>query len=112
MGAPSSTSVVVCAEDGRPQGIVDPGALHTVPAAAAGTTPLSAVSYALAPGAYVPEWSKGQELLHFLSQLEGRDYAVVDHNGKVTGLLSQAAVLSAITGKQPRRDGRPQGRNR
>jgi Zn-dependent protease len=112
MGAPSSTSIVVCGADGRPEGVVDPAALQSVPAAAAGTTPLAAVSYALAAGAYVPEWSKGQELLHFLSQLEGREYAVVDHNGKVTGLLSQEAVLSAITGRRPRQDGRPQGRNR
>ncbi|SEQ35255.1 Zn-dependent protease (includes SpoIVFB) [Arthrobacter sp. OV608] len=112
MGASSSISVVVCAADGRPQGVVDPAALQSVPPAAAGTTPLSAVSYALAAGAYVPEWSKGQELLHFLSQLEGRHYAVVDHNGKVTGLLSQEAVLAAITGRRPRPDGRPQGRNR
>jgi CBS domain containing-hemolysin-like protein len=70
------------------------------------------VSYALAAGAYVPEWSKGQELLHFLSQLEGRDYAVVDHNGRVTGLLSQDAVLSAITGRRQQPGRHPQGRNR
>lgn len=109
--APGSASVVVYGADGRPQAVVDPDALASVPAAAAAATPISAVAYALAAGAYVPEWSKGQELLHFLSQLQGRDYAVVDHNGKVTGLLSQDAVLAAITGKaQPGR--RPQGGNR
>jgi hypothetical protein len=91
---------------------VDPAALASVPAAAAGATPITAVSYALAAGAYVPEWSKGQELLHFLSQLEGRDYAVVDHNGRVTGLLSQDAVLSAITGRRQQPGRHPQGRNR
>lgn len=101
LGAPT-TSVVVCGVDGRPEAVVDRAALASVPAAVAGSTPITAVSAALAPGAYVPEWSKGQELLHFLSQLEGRDYAVVDHHGKVTGLLSQDAVLSTLTGKQPR----------
>jgi Zn-dependent protease len=112
LGAPGATSVVVCGSDGRPEAVVDPAALESVPAAAAGSTPITAVSYALAAGAYVPEWSKGQELIHFLSQLEGRDYAVVDHNGKVTGLLSQDAVLFAITGRGPRSNRRPKGGNR
>jgi Zn-dependent protease len=105
-------TLVVCGEGGRPEGVVDAAALSSVPAQAAASTPITAVSYALAPGAYVPEWSKGQELLHFLSQLEGRHYAVVDHNGKVTGLLSQDAVLAAITGKPRRSDTRRQGQNR
>jgi Zn-dependent protease len=112
LGAPGRTSVVVYGRDGRPEAVVDPAALASVPAVAAGSTPITAVSYALAAGAFVPEWSKGQELLHFLSQLEGREYAVVDHNGKVTGLLSQDAVLSAITGRQQQSGRHPQGRNR
>jgi len=105
-------AVVVCGPDGRPEGVVDPDALRSVPDAAADSTPIHAVSFALAEGAYVPEWSKGQELVQFLSQVEGRHYAVVDHNGKVTGLLTQEAVLAAITGKRPRNDSYPQGQNR
>jgi Zn-dependent protease len=111
-GAAGTTSLVVYGPDGRPQGVVDPAALASVPPAAADSTPVTAVSFALAPGAYVPEWSKGQELITFLSQLEGRHYAVVDHNGRVTGLLSQDAVVAAITGKRQRTDKRPQGQNR
>ena len=107
-----ASSLVVCGPDGRPEGVVDAAALSSVPAHAAASTPITAVSFALAPGAYVPEWSKGQELLQFLTQLEGRHYAVVDHNGKVTGLLSQDAVLAAITGKPRRPDTRRQGQNR
>ncbi|TNB72396.1 site-2 protease family protein [Arthrobacter sp. BB-1] len=107
-----ASCLVVCGPDGRPEGVVDAAALSSVPAHAAASTPITAVSFALAPGAYVPEWSKGQELLQFLSQLEGRHYAVVDHNGKVTGLLSQDAVLAAITGKPRRPDTRRQGQNR
>lgn len=110
--AAGGKSLVVCGPGGRPEGVVDAAALASVPAHAAASTPITAVSYALAPGAYVPEWSKGQELIQFLSQLEGRHYAVVDHNGTVTGLLSQDAVLAAITGKPPRRDTRRQGQNR
>lgn len=111
-GAPGEPAVVVCGPDGRPEGVVDPGALASVPAAAAPSTPITAVSFALSPGAYVPEWSKGQELIQFLSQLEGRHYAVVDHHGRVTGLLHQDAVLAAITGKRLRTNGNPQGQNR
>ncbi|MBT2531314.1 site-2 protease family protein [Arthrobacter sp. ISL-48] len=111
--SPAGTpSVVVCGPDGRPQGVVDPGALAAVPANAAWSTPATAVSYALGAGAYVPEWSKGQELIQYLAQLEGREYAVVDHLGRVTGLLGQNAVVAAMTGKGVRPNRYPQGQNR
>lgn len=97
-----SRAVVVCGPGGRPQGVVDSAALAAVPDYAAGSTPATAVSYALAAGAYVPEWSQGQELIQYLSQLEGHEYAVVDGNGTVTGLLAQNAVVAAITGKAHR----------
>ncbi len=105
-------AVVVCGPEGRPQGVVDGRALAAVPEHAADSTPATAVSYALAAGAYVPEWSQGQELIQYLSQLEGHEYAVVDHNGTVTGLLSQNAVVVAITGKAARPNKHPQGQNR
>lgn len=112
LGADGTKAVVICGPDGRPQGVVDPGALASVPAAAAEATPVTAIAFPLAAGAFVPEWSKGQELIKFLSQLEGRHYAVVDHNGAVTGLLTQEAVMAAITGKRQRNDRYPQGQNR
>ena len=112
LAAAGTKSVVVCGPDGRPQGVVDPGALASVPGSAADSTPVTAISFPLSAGAYVPEWSKGQELIQFLSQLEGRHYAVVDHNGAVTGLLTQDVVLAAITGKRQRNDKHPQGQNR
>ncbi|TDL39884.1 site-2 protease family protein [Arthrobacter nitrophenolicus] len=111
-GAAGQNFVVVYGPDGRPQAVVDATALAAVPPAAAPSTAITAVSFALAPGAYVPEWAKGQELITFLSQVAGRHYAVIDHNGRVTGLLSQEAVLAAITGKRQRPDRRPQGQNR
>jgi CBS-domain-containing membrane protein len=70
------------------------------------------VAHALSAGAYVPEWSQGQELVQYLAQLEGHEYAVVDHHGKVTGLLRQQAVVTAITGKEMRRGGRAKAQNR
>jgi len=36
----------------------------------------------------------------------------VDHNGSVTGLLTQDAVLAAMTGKRQGTDRRRQGQNR
>ncbi len=59
----------------------------------------------------MPEWSKGQELVQYLAQLEGQEYAVVNGEGAVTGLLRQSAVLSAITGKY-RTERQNQGQNR
>ncbi|MCU1515917.1 MAG: peptidase [Pseudarthrobacter sp.] len=105
-------AVVVCGPDGRPQGVVAAAAVAAVPPHAAATTPATAVSYALGTGAYVPEWSKGQELIQYLGQLEGQEYAVIDHQGKVTGLLAQDAVVAAITGKSPRPNRYPQRQNR
>jgi Zn-dependent protease len=107
-----SRAVVVCGPEGRPQGVVDAGALAAVPDYAASSTPATAVSYALAAGAYVPEWSQGQELIQYLSKLEGHEYAVVDHRGTVTGLLAQNAVVAAITGKADRSNRHPQGQSR
>ncbi|MDQ4046630.1 MAG: site-2 protease family protein, partial [Actinomycetota bacterium] len=110
--AGGGTAVVLCGPDGRPGSVVDASALAAVPVPAAAVTPATAVSRALGAGAYVPEWVKGQELIQYLSQLEGQDYAVIDHNGHVTGLLRQAAVVTAITGKAQRENRRPQGQNR
>jgi Zn-dependent protease len=107
-----SRAVVVCGPDGRPQGVVDVRALAAVPDFAAASTLATAVSYALAAGAYVPESSQGQELIQYLSQLDGHEYAVVDHQGTVTGLLAQNVVVAAITGKADRSNRHPQGQSR
>lgn len=100
-------AVVLYGPDGRPGALVDSRAVATVPPAAAAVTPASAVAYALGAGAYVPEYSQGQELVQYLAQLEGQEYAVVDAAGEVTGLLRQGSVLAAITGKAPRSGSRP-----
>ena len=38
-------------------------------------------------------------MVQYLAQLPDTQYAVIDPQGKVTGLLSQAKVVAAITGK-------------
>ncbi len=108
----ATPAVVLYRPDGRPAAVVDAGAVATVPAAATAATPLTAVSYALGAGAYVPEWSSGQELIQYLAQLEGLEYAVVDRDGTVTGLLRQSAVLGALTGKGPGAGKRTDGQSR
>ena len=109
--AGSPPAVVLYGPDGRPAAVVDVGVAATVPPDAAASTPLTAVSYALGAGAYVPESSQGQELLQYLAQLDGQAYAVVSRDGTIVGLLRQATVLDAITGKNARGSGRMYGRN-
>lgn len=99
-------AVVVQDPDGRPKAWVIPSSALAVPPAQQAATPVSAVAAALAPGAYVPWSAGGQELIQYLARLDGGEYAVVDDSGAVTGLLRQQAVVSAITGKDPRRSGR------
>ena len=91
--------IVLCSADRRPAAVVDEHALGAVPPEAAGQTPAHAVARSLTPGAFVPETASGAELVQYLSQLPDTEYAVVDSQGRVTGLLSQAKVVSAITGK-------------
>ncbi|WP_245953578.1 site-2 protease family protein [Arthrobacter silvisoli] len=100
-------AVVVQDTGGRPRAWVVPSSALAVPPAQQSTTPVTAVAAALAPGAYVPRTAGGQELIQYLARLDGGEYAVVDDSGAVTGLLRQQAVVSAITGKDPRRSGRP-----
>lgn len=94
-----SEPIVLFDADGRPSAVVDEHALAHVPPHAATSTPATAVARALSQGAYVPDAAAGAELVSYLSQLPDTQYAVVNRDGKVTGLLSQLRVVSAITGK-------------
>nr|WP_231709382.1 site-2 protease family protein [Arthrobacter sp. zg-Y895] len=94
--------VVVTAATGQPEAVVDRGALASVPHEQAAQVPVSAVARPLAAGAYVPEAAAGQELVQYLAKLQGSEYAVIDRDGTVTGLLRQSAVVAAVTGKAAR----------
>lgn len=91
--------IVLFGEDGRPSAVVDENALAHVPPQAAALTPATSVARALSQGAYVPNVAAGSELVSYLAQLPDTEYAVIDLDGKITGLLSQAKVVAAITGK-------------
>lgn len=94
-----SAPIVLFGNDGRPTAVVDEYALANVPPQAAQTTPSSAVARTLSAGAYVPEAAEGAELVAYLAQLPDTEYAVINLDGRVTGLLSQTKVVAAITGK-------------
>ncbi|MFZ3453663.1 site-2 protease family protein [Arthrobacter sp. 7Tela_A1] len=100
--AGTGTALVVTAATGRPEAVVDSGALFAVPAEYAAGTPVEAAARALAPGAYIPDAATGQELIQYLSKLSGSEYAVIDKEGTVVGLLRQATVVAAITGRRPK----------
>ena len=91
--------IVLFGQDGRPTAVVDEFALAHVPPQAALITPASAVARSLSKGAYVPDVAAGVELVSYLAQLPDTEYAVINLDGKVTGLLSQAKVVAAMTGK-------------
>lgn len=95
------TALVLTAPTGQPEAIIDPGALAAVPAHLAAQTPAHAVARALAPGAYIPDAANGQELITYLSKLEGSEYAVINREGRVVGLLRQETVVAAVTGRRP-----------
>ena len=95
------TALVLTAPTGQPEAIIDPGALAAVPAHFAAQTPAHAVARALAPGAYIPDAANGQELIAYLSKLEGSEYAVINREGRVVGLLRQETVVAAVTGRRP-----------
>lgn len=99
--------LVVAAPTGQPEAVVDLDALAQVPTSLESSTPVNAVSRALAPGAYVPEAAVGSELVQYLAKLSGREYAVINREGQVTGLLDQPTVVAAITGKPVRGGSRP-----
>jgi Zn-dependent protease len=92
-------AVVLTGPSGEPEAVVDEAALLAVPDDVAATTAANAAARRLAAGAYVPESAAGQELLQFLARLEGNEYAVINPQGAVTGVLHQRTVVQAITGK-------------
>ncbi|MHA7262277.1 site-2 protease family protein [Arthrobacter sp. TMN-37] len=93
-------AVVLLDPDGRPQFVVDFGALADVPDEAAATTRASTAVRPLASTAGVAETAAGQELLNLLGSSDGFEYPVTDAHGTVTGVLHRLAVIDALTGKR------------
>ncbi|WP_329609185.1 hypothetical protein [Arthrobacter sp. ATA002] len=103
LAAHPGATLVITAPTGQPWAVADAGALAQVPAQLAAATPVDAAARPLAPGAYVPAAAAGSELVDYLAKLQGSEYAVIDRDGGVVGLLTQAAVLDAMNTKPAKR---------
>ncbi|MFJ7749580.1 site-2 protease family protein [Arthrobacter sp. NPDC097144] len=103
VGTHADAALVITAPTGQPWAIADAGALALVPDHLADTTAVDAAARALAPGAYVPAEAAGSELVEYLAKLQGSEYAVIDRNGAVVGILTRDAVLNAISARPARR---------
>ena len=99
---PTDPALVITAPTGQPWAIADTGALALVPDHLADSTPVDAAARTLAPGAYVPMAAAGSELVEYLAKLQGSEYAVIDRDGAVVGLLTQDVVLAAISARPAR----------
>lgn len=102
LAARPGTTLVITAPTGQPWAIADQEALAQVPDQLAGSTPIDAVARPLGPGAYVPAAAAGSELVDYLAKLQGSEYAVIDGDGGVVGLLTQSAVVKALSAKPVR----------
>jgi Zn-dependent protease len=91
--------VILVDEAGNPVAVIDEDALGSIdPSLLAGSPALSAAR-ALGPGAVVDANADGRALIGYLATLQGSEYAVIDESHRVIGLLSQARIVAAITGK-------------
>ncbi|MBJ2119712.1 site-2 protease family protein [Arthrobacter sp. MSA 4-2] len=98
-GRPDLAAVLLDAE-GRPEFVVDFGALADVPEEAAGTTRASTSVRPLASTAGIDETASGTELLKLLDSSDGFEFPVTNAQGTVTGVLHRLAVIDALTGKR------------
>jgi hypothetical protein len=91
--------VILVDEAGNPVAVIDEDALGSIdPSLLAGSPALSAAR-ALGPGAVVDANADGRALIGYVATLQGSEYAVIDESHRVIGLLSQARIVAAITGK-------------
>lgn len=91
---------------GNPHGVIDEASLAQVPEHLLASSPALSAARALSPGAIVSASADGRALIGYLSTLEGSEYAVIDDNNRIIGLLEQQAIVAAITGKARRDSGR------
>lgn len=95
--AAGAEEVVILSPDGRPAAYVDRAAAASVPADAAGTTPVTAVAVPLPGGAVVDGLLTGHELVAAVGRATEHSpvvVAVVD--GRVVGLIRAMDVVAAI----------------
>lgn len=92
--------VILVNAAGNPVAVIDEATLHSIDAAVLAQTPALSAARALDPGAVVSANADGRALIGYLATLQGSEYAVIDDSNRVVGLLNQARIVAAITGKQ------------
>ena len=88
--------IVLVSPQGMPIAVVDEGALSAVPHDAAASTEVTAVSRALGDGAVIAESADGDILIHYLATVETAEYAVINAEGYIVGVLHQQQILRAL----------------
>ncbi len=97
--AAPGTVIVLTEEDGRPVSILDSAAVQNVPPHLRAATPASAAARMLGEGAVLADWQSGPGLINAMTKLDRNEYAVVNDQGRVVGLLARSAVVAAVNGK-------------
>ncbi|MCW4464899.1 site-2 protease family protein [Glutamicibacter sp. MNS18] len=88
--------IVLVSPQGMPIAVVDQGALSAVPESAAAQTPATAISRALGNGAVIADDADGDALIHYLATVETAEYAVINDEGYIVGVLHQEQILRAL----------------
>ena len=88
--------VVLLDPDGAPAGVLDAAAVAAVPVARHALVPAASAARAMPPGAVIDVRLVGQPVLAALSALPGEEFAAVDQDGRVVGVLRAADVVAAV----------------
>ncbi|MDO5743610.1 MAG: site-2 protease family protein [Micrococcaceae bacterium] len=91
--------IILIDAPGNPVAVIDEATLAAIDPALLAQSPALSAARALGPGAVVDANADGRALIGYLATLQGSEYAVIDESHRIIGLLSQARILAAITGK-------------
>lgn len=91
--------IILIDAPGNPVAVIDEATLASIDPALLSQSPALSAARALGPGAVVDANADGRALIGYLATLQGSEYAVIDESHRIIGLLSQARILAAITGK-------------
>ncbi len=89
--------MVVASAEGHLVGVVNEAALLSVPEDRRPWVPVSSVSRSLDPGLILPADLAGEELIVAMSRTPASEYALVEPDGSLFGLLATADVDAAFT---------------
>lgn len=91
--------IILIDAPGNPVAVIDEATLGAIDPSLLAQSPALSAARALGAGAVVDANADGRALIGYLATLQGSEYAVIDESHRIIGLLSQARILAAITGK-------------